>query len=271
MLGLKYLTCEVSKPNITKQNVRAKAPTSPLIRFSIDFCDCCFYSSERENICHPAPALLFPPFWFFLVLFRPLGVPPFTPQVPVTVSISFISMWQVHVSSGTPWKQFLYLYWPWGILDQASEYCQEWIHILPGLFTRCSLAETVFKWQISLPGPSCLGRQPGQTAGVNPHDGTSTFSGLSHSLVSLVFHTKKLCGFIYDFSSSLQKTGRGAGHCTTSCPVSNKMHVRIGIPKQICYYTEKSSVDQSYNSVISSLLTSPSSFPLPTYSLHKFP
>lgn len=84
MLGLKYLTCAVSKPNITKQNIKVKAPSSPLIRLAIDFCDCSFYSSEQANICHPAPALLSPPFWLFLLLFRPSGVPPLTLQVPVT-------------------------------------------------------------------------------------------------------------------------------------------------------------------------------------------
>ena len=89
MLRLKYLICEVSKPNTTKENLRVKALSSPLIRLTIDFCDCYFYSSEQANICHPAPALLSPPFWLFFILFRPLGVPPLTPQVPVTDSIPF--------------------------------------------------------------------------------------------------------------------------------------------------------------------------------------
>lgn len=52
-LGLKYLTYEVPKPNTTKQNLRVEAPGSPLIRRSIDFCDCYFYSPKWTNICHP--------------------------------------------------------------------------------------------------------------------------------------------------------------------------------------------------------------------------
>lgn len=40
MLSQKYMTCEVPKPDTTKQNLGAKAPSSPLIRLAIDFCDC---------------------------------------------------------------------------------------------------------------------------------------------------------------------------------------------------------------------------------------
>lgn len=137
MLGLKYLTCEVSKPNTTKHNHRVKAPSSPLIRLAIDFCDCYFYSSKKASICHPAAALLSPPFWLFLLFFRPSGFFPLTLQVSVTNLNPFISVvWQVHAASSTPWKQFLYLYWLQGTVHGTFRYYQDQIDILPGLSAR---------------------------------------------------------------------------------------------------------------------------------------
>lgn len=76
---------------------------------------------------------------------------------------------------------------------------------------------------------SLCGQEPDRTVGLSPHSGTSTLCGLSHSPVPLVVHTEEWCGFVHDFSSSLQKPGQGGGQCTTRCPPStgsslNKMH-----------------------------------------------
>lgn len=126
MLGLKCLTCEVSKTDITKRNLGVKAPSSPLIRLAIDFCNCYFYSSEQANICHPTPALPSPPFRLFLIFSRPLGFRSLTFQVLITYLISFISVvWWVHTAWRTPWEQFQYLYWPQGNLHQIFKYYQK--------------------------------------------------------------------------------------------------------------------------------------------------
>lgn len=50
MLGLKCLTCEVSKTDITKRNLGVKAPSSPLIRLAIDFCKLLLFFRASKHL-----------------------------------------------------------------------------------------------------------------------------------------------------------------------------------------------------------------------------